>query len=227
MRSPWLEAGKGHGRPGADAEPVRRSPVAVHGPARDAASRACRRPPAARQRSAGHGPQPRSHPRPTSLATGVPSRQPMSAVMEFHVRFYQCPVTRATAAGLSVSARRLSEPDSGSPCGRRGEFPLPGDSAGRNPACCGGLHSSTHHLQPPPPGATCLTLRAQAGSRATAPFQVPARPLGAQGPGWKGLAEGGCREPRASGPQDDGPGAPPAPAQPGLPSFRLRTPGEP
>lgn len=48
--------------------------MAVHGPARDAASRRQTPPDNA---SAGHGPQPRSHPRPTSLATES-SRQPMS-----------------------------------------------------------------------------------------------------------------------------------------------------
>lgn len=82
----------------------------------------------------GTAPQPRSHPRPTSLATGVPlpaANERLSS--RFHVRFYQCvPVTRATAAGLSVSARRLSEPDSRLTMWRRGEFPLTGDSAGRN-----------------------------------------------------------------------------------------------
>lgn len=128
-------AGKGHGASGADTGPARRSPEALRVmPTPPSPGLQTSPPHPAQQRSTGHGPSAQQPPPPHPAGDGSPLQAANERLSSgSHVRFHLCvPVTQATAAGLSVSARRLSEPGSGHAMWRRGEFPLTGDSAGRN-----------------------------------------------------------------------------------------------
>lgn len=196
--------------------------MAVHGPARDAASRAADAPPA-RQRSAGHGPSaPQPPPAPPRWRRESPSRQPMSGChqgsMLGFISVSPSPGQPRRACQSLPAAFQSRTP--GSPCGdvvsfrSRGIPPDVTDLLRRLALLICPL--PTCNPTPIPPWSPCLGHSGPGRQQGYRPSRCQ---RGHWEPGTR--LEGACgaavESPGPRGPQDDGPGAPPTQHSRGCP----------